>query len=230
MPFGGAGPMLGAPLAEVAGMRRVLIPAMPGTLCALGAASAAIRRDVMRTVLLSLAEDTLAAIDAALNELAQEAETAIVEMVGPGRSSIVRIADLRYRGQSFEITIPMTGLDTVQAISDAFHDAHGRQFGHADRETPIQVVNLRVSSARPAPEIRLPHADCIEHRPSPYDRTRLFLGGAWHEAALFRRDQLDPGAEVAGPAIVVQDDTTLLIPKGWDARVDEYSNVVMELS
>jgi N-methylhydantoinase A len=230
MPFGGAGPMIGALLAEAAGVRKILVPAAPGTLCALGAASAAIRRDTLRTVLLPLTEDTIEHIGSFLNELEKEAEAAIVDMDGNGTSTINRAADLRYKGQSFEITIPVTQTRSAGELIVAFHEAHRRTFGHADPDTPVQVVNLRVSSSRPPPDIRLPESECAAHTARATGSTRLYSGGEWCEAKLYERSALGPGAAFTGPAIVVQDDTTLLVPKGWIARVDGFRNIEMEVA
>lgn len=228
MPFGGAGPMLGTLLAEAAGVKRMLVPATPGTLCALGAASAAIRRDTMRTVLLPLASENLGKIAQTLDELASEAEAAIVGMVGAGQSAITRSADLRYKGQSFEITVPVGDLATPDALIATFHEAYERAFGHSDRETPVHVVNLRVSSARPAPDIRLAYAEGRPHPAQASGTTQLYSGGAWQEARLYDRKTLMPGATMTGPAIVIQDDTTLLITAGWHAEVDGFRNIRME--
>lgn len=228
MPFGGAGPMLGTLLAEAAGVKHMLVPATPGTLCALGAASAAIRRDTMRTVLLPLAMENLPKIAATLDDLALEAEAAIVGMVGAGRSTITRTADLRYKGQSFEITVPVGDLATPDALIATFHEAYERAFGHSDRETPVHVVNLRVSSARPAPDIRLAYAENRPHEAQASGTTQLYSGGAWQETRLYDRKALTPGATMTGPAIVIQDDTTLLITAGWRAEVDGFRNIRME--
>ncbi len=230
MPFGGAGPMLGALLAETAGVTKMLVPATPGTLCALGAASAAIRRDTMRTVLLPLVQENIEPLNAILGELEIEAEAAILDMVGPGRSTVTRAADLRYKGQSFEITVPVDTLRNVAELAAAFHEAHERSFGHADHATPIQVVNVRVSSSRPPPDIRLPQVEAVPHPARPSGTSRLFSGGAWRDASLFDRKRMTPGATMTGPAIVIQDDTTLLIPQGWTARIDGFRNIEMEFA
>lgn len=230
MPFGGAGPMMGALLAEAAGIRRMLVPATPGTLCALGAASAPIRRDTMRTILLPLSGETVEALDAMFDELQDEAEASIVEMVGDGESAIRRTADLRYKGQSFEISVPVDRRITADQLAAAFHQAHERAFGHADHDAPMQVVNLRVSSSRPAPNIRLPFDTSEPHSARPNGKAQLFSAGHWTEATLYNRADLDPGASMSGPAIVVQSDTTLLIPAGWTARVDGFRNIEMEFA
>ena len=230
MPFGGAGPMLGTLLAEAAGMARVLVPASPGTLCALGAVAAAIRRDTMRTVLLPLDRGHWPAMQATLDELARDAEAAVTGMVGPGPVAITRSMDMRYRGQSFELTVPFEPDATVDTLVQSFHQAHERSFGHAEADAPVQVVSLRASASRPAPPIAMTRAAETPHRPAPSGTAPLYTGGAWHEAALFDRAALDPGAEFTGPAIVTQSDCTILVPAGWRARVDGLRNIEMELA
>lgn len=228
MPFGGAGPMLGAMLAEAAGIRRIAVPAMPGTLCALGAASAAIRRDTMRTVLLPLTAGTMPSLHAVLDELAAEAEAAVVEMVGPGASRISRAADLRYKGQSFEITVPLPEGATAEALITAFHAAYHDAFGHSDPETAVQLVNLRVSAARQPPEIRLPFAPGPAHAAVPAGHVALGIGTRSGMAALYHKASLKPGAAFTGPAIVTQDDTTIFVPEGWTAALDGFGNLMLE--
>ena len=228
MPFGGAGPMLGVALAEAAGMRRVLVPPAPGTLCALGALAAAIRRDTMRTVLLPLDQASWPGIGAVFDALAAEAEAGVAAMAGPGETDIVRAADLRYQGQSFELTVPTGAAASPAALAALFHAAHDRSFGHAEETAPVQVVSLRVSAARPAPPVALPRREGTPHPAQNEGSVRLYAGGTWHDAALYRREALDPGAIFDGPAIVTQADCTVLVLHGWHAVVDALGNIVME--
>jgi N-methylhydantoinase A/oxoprolinase/acetone carboxylase beta subunit len=113
-------------------------------------------------------------------------------------------------------------------LEDAFNRAHERAFGHADLEAPIQVVNLRVSSSRQPPDIRLPFHIGAPHLAEPDGNARLFTNGVWTDALIYQREHLKPEATMVGPAIVVQSDTTLLIPVGWKARVDGFRNIEME--
>ena len=228
MPFGGAGPMLGALLAETAGMTRVLVPATPGTLCALGAVAAAIRRDTMRTVLLPLDDSNWPALGDTLATLSREADAAVHAMAGPGETEITLAADLRYRGQSFELTVPMAGSVSAADLAHAFHVAHERSFGHAEAEAPVQVVSLRATASRPAPAIAMPQRPTPAHNAEAAGTARLRIFGKAHTAALYRRSALDPGARFTGPAIVTQPDCTILVPPGWSARIDGLGNVEME--
>ncbi|HVY16739.1 MAG TPA: hydantoinase/oxoprolinase family protein [Rhodopila sp.] len=228
MPFGGAGPMLGALLAEAAGMTRVLVPAVPGTLCALGAVAAAIRRDTMRTVLAPLEAAEWPKMQAMLDALAAEAEAGVTEMAGPGDTTTLRAADLRYRGQSFELTVPIPAEAGPEALARLFHEAHDRAFGHAEPGAPVQVVSLRASATRAAPPIAMPRAEEVPHAVQPGLHVPLYLRGGWQQAGLIDRTALDPGAMVQGPAIVTQPDCTILVPDGWRARVDGLRNLQME--
>jgi N-methylhydantoinase A len=228
LPFGGAGPMLGAMLAEAAGMRRLLVPANPGTLCALGALGAAIRRDTMRTVLLPLDETAWPALAAAFAALEAEAAADAAEMAGAGPPDIARFADIRYLGQSFELPVPADGVTDPATLVACFHAAHERSFGHAEPGAPVQVVSLRVAATVPPPPLDLPRRAPRPHAATQAGHARLRHAGAWHDAALYRRDALDPGARFPGPAIVTQADCTLAVPPGWTADVDAFGNLVLE--
>ncbi len=178
MPFGGAGPMLGTLLAETAGIKRILVPASPGTLCALGAAAAAIRRDTMRTVLMPLSEEDASRdpSDAGRPRARsrggrrQYGRARAVDDHAIGRSAVSRAVlrdhDPRRRvhGRSAELIA-------------SFHETYERTFGHADPEAPVQVVNLRVSSARPPPDIRLTRCEPPTHRARPTGRAALYGSG-----------------------------------------------------
>ena len=229
MPFGGAGPMLGALVAEAAGMIRILVPAVPGTLCALGAVAAAIRRDTMRTVLLPMEAEEWPRMQVVLDELAAEAESGVLAMAGPGEIDVLRAADLRYRGQSFELTVPMPASTTQEELARLFHEAHDRAFGHAEPGAPVQVVSLRASATRAAPPVAMPRMAETAHVVQPDNRVPVFLRGRWQQAGLIDRATLDPGATFHGPAIVTQPDCTILVPDGWRARVDGLRNIQMEL-
>lgn len=228
MPFGGAGPMLGALVAEAAGIGRVVVPAAPGTLCALGALASGIRRDALRTVLLPLDDSAWPDIETTLSALQAEASMAVREMAGPGPTRTQAVADLRYAGQSFELPVPVADGDGAAALQARFHAAHERSFGHADPQAAVEVVSLRVAVSRPAPDVPMAWTEPVAQRPAAVGTTRLRHGGAWHEAGLFDRAALTPGARIAGPAICTQADCTVLVPPGWRAETDGWGNLVLE--
>lgn len=232
MPFGGAGPMLGALLAEAAGIRRVLVPPVPGTLCALGALAADLRRDTMRTVLLPLEAAAWPRLAAVFAALSAEAGTALGEMSGAAEAEISLAADLRYRGQSYELTVPVPARfreeGSAAEMAALFHAAHAESFGHADPEAPVEVVSLRAAARHPAPPLPMPRRPAGPHEAAAEARIMLRLGGRWRQAGLFRRAALAPGACFTGPAVVTQADCTVLVPPAWRATTDELGNLVME--
>jgi N-methylhydantoinase A len=122
--FGGAGPLHACALAEELGSSTVLVPAAAGVLSALGLAAGEERRDAVRSYLVPLDE---------AGELPAEGE-----------------ADLRYAGQSFELTVTLQ-----EDLAEAFHQAHAERYGYADRGRPIELVAIRTAEVRPAPEIEL---------------------------------------------------------------------------
>ncbi|MDP3415129.1 MAG: hydantoinase/oxoprolinase family protein [Falsiroseomonas sp.] len=232
MPFGGAGPMLGALLAEAAGIRRVLVPAVPGTLCALGALAADLRRDTMRSLLLPLAEPALPLLHETVDALAKEAKATLDEMGGDGASDISLGADLRYQGQSFEVPVPLPanwrGDGTAADLAALFHAAHKDAFGHCDPEAPVEVVGLGAAALRRAPPLPVRDDPVVEAAAVPDTTISLRLAGAWHDAGLYRREALGAGARLTGPAVVTQSDCTVLVPAGWRVRTDAQGNLVME--
>ena len=221
----------GALLAETAGIRRVLVPPVPGTLCALGALAADLRRDTMRTVLLSLDEKAWPRLETVFHELRDEAASALIEMSGEIAAETTLAADMRYRGQSYELTVPVPAevlSGGVPALAALFHAAHEESFGHNDPAAPVEVVSLRAAARRPAPPLSLPRQPGNPHDAVPESRIHVWLDGTEREAGLYRRDALRPGGRLAGPAIVTQADCTVLIPGGWIATTDELGNLVME--
>jgi N-methylhydantoinase A len=218
-------------LAETAGIRRVLVPPAPGTLSALGALAADLRRDTMRTVLFPLEDSFWPDLEAVFRELHDEATAALAEMSGHGTAETTLAADMRYLGQSYELTVPvpanvLTG--GAPALAALFHAAHEESFGHNDPTAPVEVVSLRAAARRPAPPLTMPRQPATPHEVAPESRIRITLDGTEREAGLYRRDALRPGGRLAGPAIVTQADCTVLIPGGWAAITDELGNLVME--
>ncbi|WP_107676403.1 hydantoinase/oxoprolinase family protein [Agrobacterium sp. LAD9] len=231
MAFGGAGPMLGALVAEAAGIRKVLIPPGPGTLCAMGALAADLRRDTMRTVLMPLNRWTWPAMKSVLVELANEAEAALKLMNNSSHSEINLSADLHYQGQSYEVNIalPSTTLDEdAEMVEAIFHTAHAEMFGHCDKQALVEVVSLRASARQPAPPISIPSRPLRQHHAEPIGKNLLYLGGSKVTTCIYSRLELEPGAIIDGPAIVIQPDCTTLVPPRWIAITDEFGNLVME--
>jgi N-methylhydantoinase A len=239
VPFGGAGPVVGALVAREVGIPTVFVPRSPGTLCALGAISADIVNDAVRTVHLRVAAspDGASAFEGpALRGHHEALRAELADWLahhgaGSGSATFNPAADMRYVGQSYEIEVPVDPAWLAPgggpAVLAAFHRAHERAFGHADREAPAEIVNLRVQLRATRPRVPLGEV-AVATKPSvPRGTRRIWLDGRPTEAAVFERADLGAGARLAGPAIIEQPDTTVLVPAGHLGEVDRFGNLVL---
>jgi N-methylhydantoinase A len=222
--------MMACFLARDLGMKEVLVPPTPGVLSALGGLIADLKNDFLTTVYLDLDADAAATIRAEFKALEARAVAWLREDQGyDGAYTLSYSAELRYRGQSFEID---TALDAEAvaaadhaAMADAFHAAHERVYGHADRGAKLQAIAIRlvISGATAKPEMTR-HA-LQPGAAMPMGQADVWVDGAMRKAALFSRAALLPGQSFAGPAVVMQDDCTTVVPTGFTASVDAYTNL-----
>jgi N-methylhydantoinase A len=231
--FGGAGPLHACELAARLRIPRVLVPATPGVLSALGMLATDIVKDYTRTVMLR-PDGPLFQIEPAFGELEQRAWAELrAEGVAPKALRLERLLDVRYVGQSYELTVPFHV--SVTSTVAAFHQVHARRYGYADPAEPVEIVNVRLRAIGVVPKPSLTRQPVpAPWEPEPSDEREVVFGRSSEplpcSAALYERDQLGPGAVLAGPAIVTQYDTTTVLPPGWVARVDAVNNLVAELA
>ena len=218
MPFGGAGPMHAAALADELGMGRILCPRASGVLSALGLIASDRRRDTARTVMLSgeeLTKQRIATEVGALRDwLAAGLEDAAVEV----------IYELRYVGQSFELPVPGPERPDPDELAAGFAAEHERRYGYRDPESAIELVNVRVALTvpGPSPEPRAAEAGGLERR-----TRRARFGGEWMETTVLRGEP-GAGVEDSGPCIFELPEATLVLPPGWRARVDSRGTIAAE--
>ena len=217
--FGGAGPLHACALAESLGIRRVLVPAAPGALSALGILDADLRREFSRTVMLAPGSPRIAEVFRALELEARDAFTA--ERAKP---ILTRSADLRYHGQGYELRVDWS----ANAI-DRFHKLHARSYGYSDPARPIEIVTLRVQAIARSPKPRVKRAPLGKSDPrhAILASHRIFESGRWRSAALYDRGRLHPGNRIAGPAVITELSATTYLPTGWIAAVDALGNLVL---
>jgi N-methylhydantoinase A len=226
MPFGGAGPLHAAALADGLGIARVLCPRASGVLSALGLAASPPRRDAARTVMLGGEEIDGPELDAARSELLAEACAALGSSVAHAR---VR-HELRYRGQSFELPVDearsgSAGL-SAGALREAFADAHEARYGYRDEQAEVELVNLRASVWGEAPQLAPRAGAAGEER---RERTEIVFGG-WRLDAEAVIGEPAPGTTLEGPALIALPSSTLLVPPGWSAGVDAHGTISMTRS
>ena len=224
--FGGAGPMMACFLARELRMREVVVPPTPGVLSALGGLIADLKSDFIRTVYAELGEGAASEIEAAYRELEGRAEAWLRGDQGyEGAFGIARSAELRYRGQSFEIDTAVALGAGWREIAESFHVAHERVYGHADRGAPIQAIALRVVISG---VVEKPDFSKFALEPGEavaVGTAEVWMDGAMCGASVYRRGELRAGQSFVGPAVVVQDDCTTVIPGGMNTLVDEYLNL-----
>lgn len=225
--FGGAGGLHAAELAAALGIRRVVIPRLPGALSALGILRADVVRDFSRTVRLAVASrrSVAPALERAFRALERQGAAAMrAEGFAASEVRRERLLDLRYRGQGFELTVAAAG-----DFLAAFHRAHERRYGYADPARPVEIVNVRLRLAGRTPKPGLPRRRLGPASPRPAragERTAIFAGRN-RRAAIFARERLRAGMRFPGPAIVAEYSATTVVPPGWRCRVDAIESLVL---
>ena len=216
--FGGAGPLHACALAQSLFIRRVLIPAAPGALSALGILDADLRREFSRTVMLVPGVPQIAEV---FRQLENEARSAFsAEGVRP---VLTRSADLRYHGQGYELRV-----DWSAGAVARFHQLHAQSYGYADASRPVEIVTLRMQAIARSHRPRAKRATMgkTDARHALLPSHRIFEDGRWRNAALYDRGRLKPGNRFAGPAVVVELSATTYLPRGWTASVDPHLNLI----
>jgi N-methylhydantoinase A len=228
VPYGGAGPVHAALLAAEAGIGTMLIPPAAATFCAQGAAAADLRRDFARSVRRPLDPGGYAefrTVLAALHE--QAAAWAATEDAGSEPEFAVS-ADMSYLGQAYELRVPLPDSPSVGAVAGAFHAEHERLYGFRDEAAAIRLGTVRLAATVRRPPLATPSLPPPAGPPQPVGARRIRVTGEYWTADVYRRDGLLAGDQLTGPAIVEQDDTTVLIPPGWRARTDETGNLWLD--
>ena len=215
-------------------MRRIVIPPTPGVLSAFGGLIADIKNDFIRTVYLDLEPDTADAIRKGFADLRDEAMQWLRDEQGfAGEATLLYSADMRYRGQSFEIDTLLGAADIeggdVAALAAKFHREHGRLYEHADETAPIQVINLRLVVVGEPPKPELPPLAKAEGDPEVLQSMDVYAQGSWQRAVLYHRDGLRAGHRFQGPAVVAQDDCTTIVLAGFGAEVDGHGNLILQV-
>jgi N-methylhydantoinase A len=232
--FGGAGPLHAGALARDLGIRQVLIPAVPGIVCALGLLVEPLRLDLVRTRVGLLDALTVDDLDSLFGEMEREADDWLEqESVPPARRRRRRAVDMRYLGQNFELTVPEPpGPLGLGALRSAFEREHERVYGYAASDEPVQVVAFRLTALGEIDGVTFPTSPetanlepdeaCIGQRPVYFDEKAGFV-----RTAVYRRERLSSGHRLIGPAVVEQMDSTTLILPGQQARVDQWANLLI---
>jgi N-methylhydantoinase A len=241
LPFGGAGAVHAAAVAEELGMTRLLVPPRPGAFSALGLLCTDVVHDYIRSELRPLADVAPAHAEAIFKAMEERARQDVVaEGMKIDDAQFSRELDLRYTGQGYELRTPLDGLFNAQldgaamaAARDRFDERHAQIHGHAAKERSVEVVSYRLRLRVAVPKY-VPTAQTAPLSPRPIkeavkgSRIIYFDGKTGVPSTVYERDGLDIGVAVAGPCVIEQFDATTIVPPTWRARVDEFYNLILE--
>lgn len=236
---GGAGPLHAVDIARELGIPHVVVPPTPGVTSAVGILRVDLRHDILRSVLAQTKHIDPVELGRMFAELEEEAtEILAAERIPEDRRRIERSVDVRYYGQTPYLNLPLDrppeSRSAIDGLAQTYADAYEREFGYRlDVDiASVEIVNARVAAvglSDPA-EISLPSAPDGEPaaaatRPVYFDEV-----GEFTDTPIYARSHLHVGAVIAGPAVVEQMDTTVLIPPGSGARVDQRLNLVIDVN
>lgn len=230
--FGGAGPLLASSLAQELNMKRILVPPRPGLLCALGLLMADVRSDFSLTRIAPLAQCSAQDLNDAFARLERDAAQWFdQEQVEPERRALARAIDMRYLGQSHELTVAVPpepfGEGDQEGIARAFRSEHERVYGYAP-DAPAQVVTFRVTARARMETPPLNETEPQATTPDQQGRRRVyFKDRGFVDCPVHRRAALRPGMAIDGPAIIEQMDSTTVLLPGQRAEADAGNCLVL---
>ncbi|CCC82015.1 hydantoinase/oxoprolinase family protein [Thermoproteus tenax] len=203
MAFGGAGPQHAAEVAEEMGISRVIIPPMPGVFTSLG---------------MLMADFKFEARSAYPREIEEGFKRLEAELSRYKPDYFVRYADVRYAGQGWELTVPVGPNASLEVVRRAFEEKHRATYGFV-LDKPVEVVTIRVFAVVKRQKPRVPEPPEVGS-PSVAEKEVFFDG--WVKAAVYRRSELPLGYKARGPALIVEDYSTTVVPPRWEAVVGRY--------
>ena len=229
--FGGNGPLFAAEMAAGLGIREVIVPPAPGVFSAVGLLEADLEHHLVRTFMRPLAVTTLAEVEAAFRGMEEQATEVLEGANLDGHLEMTRHVDLRYVGQSYELTLPVPpsgeAAERIAQLTEAFAAEHERTYGHASRTDPIGLVNLRLTAGLRSPVARTAGRTALVAAGGHASREAWF--GPDHEllsTPVLGRADLD-AIPRPGPLLIDEYDATTLVPPGASARLDEHQDIVI---
>lgn len=233
--LGGGGPVHGAALTGELGLARMIVPETPGVLSAFGLLVSDVELEQVATLSGRAAQIDEEAVGRALDELVRQGGEQMRADGAPlDRVAVRRLAEVRYAGQSYELSVPVPANGSgglIPAVAAAFHDLHERLYGHSDRAASIEIVAVRTVHSLPLvePAFEAPSGSGSVEDAQVDERPAWFPAvGEYVATPRYDRSRLPAEAAVDGPAVLEQTDTTTVVHPGQRARVDRSGAVVVE--
>ena len=233
VPFGGAGPLHAARIAEELGISTIVVPPNAGVISAYGLVASDYTKFDAVTRKMKL--DDAAATDAGKTfaEMRHRLAAQFADMKLPGRLDYIHTLDMRFVGQAFEVgvEIPADRIDALDAayLAGLFADAHHRTFMHgATLDRPVEIVTLRVGATLPIGAI--PQLDREKLAARAPEQAKIFHDEAWLDCARHTAEALTSGQKIVGPAVIEGYTATTWVPPGWTAELDPADNLILRRS
>lgn len=230
--FGGAGPLHSAYLAKEMDIPHVIVPTHPGVAAALGCLLVDVRHDVSKTFVKNIYDTDIQELEAEFSNLEKEA-VQLLEKDGiqPENMKFIRYLEMRYIGQWRSLHVSVESpLRSLEAAIEKFHQEHEREFAYSNRELGVEIYGLRVEAIGAVLKPELPKITAKGTLEEALRETRNVYfeeAGGFVPTPIYHRPEIPPHAQITGPAIVEQLDSTVLIPPGFYARVDEYGHIMI---
>jgi len=230
VPYGGAGPMHACQIADELGISTILIPRFPGNLSALGLIVSDVRHDDVRSWIKQLNTSDFDEFDGEFRTMEKRSLSILGEEGFESRDTYFqRSLDLRYKGQAFELNIPLGEDDSLERIAERFHIRFQETYGHSRPGHYIELVHLRLSSfgvvKKPLfPTYESKGKSIVE---AQKDERQVYFQGHFLKTPIYERDLIPCQEILNGPAIIEESGATSVVPPGWIVRIDSYGNLLL---
>jgi N-methylhydantoinase A len=231
LPFGGGGALHAAEVADELGMRTVVVPPLPGNFSALGLLLADQRRDFVKTQLSRTADTSAEDVRLRFSELVASGKTELAA-VSPGSGEYQYLAslDMRYAGQSFELSVPCPiDVSDMATIERNFSEVYAARYG-ATTKAPVEIVSYRVAiwQRSEKPVLALPERSARSTEAAMVTTTAVIFGGKSYDIPVYQRELLPPEVGIDGPALVEEDGASTVVPPTWRAMLDQAGCLVLQ--
>lgn len=229
--FGGAGALHGAAVAKELSIPVVIVPPNPGVTSAMGCLLVDIQHDFSDSFMADAASTKPEDLEKAFQRIEKEAvERLQHEGVGPEDTVLQRSVEMMYMGQwrSLAVSAPAE-ITSTEDLIEAFHAQHEREYNFRRDEAPVSIFRVAVKATGVVPKAEFPSFEVTQHTPEAQGTRDVWFDGQAHQTNVYDRAQITAGAELTGPAIIDQVDSTTVVPPGATAKVDQYMNILIRV-
>jgi N-methylhydantoinase A len=235
VPFGGMGPTIAGRFASELGIARLLIPRDPGAFSAYGMLLTDVHQTRHLTRITPIDQVSAEELDTIFRDMEEQALADLMrERFRPEQLRTVRSVGMRYRGQSYEVSVPVPALgrpSDIAALERRFHEAHYRRYGHMAEREAVEIVNFEVTGIgvipKPTSKAFPPGSGAL---PTKRGAREIYLNAVDAVSVpVYRRDEFASGAILEGPAVIEEKTSTVVLYRGQTAQIDNYLNIIVDV-